>query len=104
MPLTPEAEKQLARLDPREENDFKIDEDGLAFMKAQTGIEDEEELKEHILAVQAEAFAVSLAVPPTSSSVIIPILGPFIPSRSTRIGVSGDSASFSESFLGLRTA
>ena len=105
MPLTPEAEKQLARLDPREENDFKIDEDGLAFMKAQTGIEDEEELKKHILAVQAEAFAVSLAVLLTSSSVIISIFPEsFIPSRSTRIGVSGDSASFSESFLGLRTA
>ena len=59
MSSTAEAEKELARLHPLDENEYKIDEDGLAFMKAQTGIEDEE-LKKHILAVQAEAYAVSL--------------------------------------------
>ena len=60
MSSTAEGEKELAKLHPLDENEYKIDEDGLAFMKAQTGIEDEEELKKHILAVQAEAYAVSL--------------------------------------------
>ncbi len=52
-------EKELGKLNPLYENLYKLDEEGLAFMKTQTGIEDEEELKNHIIAVQAEAYEVS---------------------------------------------
>ncbi|EJF58440.1 hypothetical protein DICSQDRAFT_90649 [Dichomitus squalens LYAD-421 SS1] len=58
MSSTADAKREIIRSRPLDENDYKIDEDGLAFMKAQTGIEDEEELKKHILAVQAEAYEV----------------------------------------------
>lgn len=38
---------------------FKLTPDELAFLKAQTGIQDDDKLKEHVLAVQAEAWKVS---------------------------------------------
>ena len=44
---------------PLDEQLYTIEDEGLVFMKAQTGIEDPNELKKHILAVQAEAYAVS---------------------------------------------
>ena len=37
---------------------YSIEGDALEFMKASTGIQDPEELKKHILAVQEEAYAV----------------------------------------------
>ncbi|KAF8481384.1 hypothetical protein JB92DRAFT_2765634 [Gautieria morchelliformis] len=37
---------------------YHLDEDQLAFFKIQTGIQDEHELRNHILEVQAEAYAV----------------------------------------------
>lgn len=54
-------EKEFGKLNPLDESLYKLDENGLAFMKRQTGIDDEEELKKHILAVQAEAYQVSLS-------------------------------------------
>ena len=48
-----------AYANPLDENLYKIDDHALEFMKSQTGIQDTEELKQHILAVQAEAYAVS---------------------------------------------
>ena len=38
---------------------YKMDEQQLEFMKKQTGIQDPEELKKHIIGVQEEAYAVS---------------------------------------------
>lgn len=46
---------------PLDESLYPTDEQGIAFMKATTGIEDDEELKKHILAVQAKAFGVGVA-------------------------------------------
>ncbi|PIL24450.1 hypothetical protein GSI_14204 [Ganoderma sinense ZZ0214-1] len=37
---------------------YAMDEEGLTFMKAQTGIEDEQELKKHIIAVRAEGYSI----------------------------------------------
>ena len=50
-----------AYANPLDETLYKIDDQALEFMKSQTGIQDAEELKQHILAVQAEAYAVSSA-------------------------------------------
>ncbi|KAI0823142.1 hypothetical protein BC628DRAFT_1417830 [Trametes gibbosa] len=41
-----------------DESLYSIDDEALGFMKKQTGIEDPDELKKHILAVQAEAYAI----------------------------------------------
>ena len=43
---------------PLDESLYAPDEEEKAFMKATTGIQDDDELKEHILAAQANAFAV----------------------------------------------
>lgn len=43
---------------PLDETLYNIDDQALEFMRAQTGIQDAEELKRHILAVQAEAYTV----------------------------------------------
>lgn len=45
---------------PLDEELYTIDDQALEFMKSQTGIQDPEEIKKHILAVQAEAYAVWL--------------------------------------------
>ncbi|KAI1794945.1 hypothetical protein LXA43DRAFT_883162 [Ganoderma leucocontextum] len=60
MSSTAESEKQDGRLNPLDDGLklYNIDEEGLTFMKAQTGIEDEEELKKHIITVRAEAYAI----------------------------------------------
>lgn len=39
---------------------YHLDPDELEFFKVQTGIQDEEELKEHIIAIQAEAWKVRM--------------------------------------------
>ena len=43
---------------------YAPDEEEKAFMKATTGIQDDEELKSHIIAVQTKAFAVCLSLSP----------------------------------------
>ncbi|KAH9891083.1 hypothetical protein C8Q73DRAFT_109551 [Cubamyces lactineus] len=48
----------LAKQFPVDESKYSLKGEELKFMQAQTGITDEEELKRHILAVQAEAYAV----------------------------------------------
>ncbi len=53
-------EKEFGKLNPLDESLYKLDDEELAFVKTHSGIEDEEELKKHILAVQAEAYEVSL--------------------------------------------
>ncbi len=49
-----------AQLHSLDESLYSIDSDGEAFefMKAQTGIQDPDELRNHILAVQADAYSV----------------------------------------------
>lgn len=49
----------LAKIFPFDEKLYSLGGEELAFMKAQTGIEDEEELKKHIIAVTREAYDVS---------------------------------------------
>ena len=44
---------------PLDESLYALDGQALEFMKTQTGIEDAEELKKHIINVQTEAYAVS---------------------------------------------
>ncbi|KAI1797519.1 hypothetical protein LXA43DRAFT_877015 [Ganoderma leucocontextum] len=56
MSSTTELEKEFGRFNPLDERLYKLEDEELAFMKTQTGIEDEEELKKHILAIQAEAY------------------------------------------------
>ena len=51
-------EKEFGKVNPLDESLYDLDEEGLAFMRTQTGIEDEAELKKHVLAVQAEAYKV----------------------------------------------
>jgi hypothetical protein len=41
---------------------YSLSGDGLEFFKSQTGIEEELALKQHILAIQKEAYAVSAAL------------------------------------------
>ena len=47
---------------PLDESLYKLDDVEVAFFCAQTGIQDPEELKQHILAVQKEAYAVRAAI------------------------------------------
>lgn len=44
---------------PLDASFYTPDEEEKAFMKATTGIQDDEELKTHIIAVQTKAFGVS---------------------------------------------
>ena len=46
---------------PLDENLYKLDEDEFAFLSSQTGIQDPEELKKHVLSVQKEIYAVGFA-------------------------------------------
>ncbi|KAI0639003.1 hypothetical protein C8Q77DRAFT_23265 [Trametes polyzona] len=43
---------------PLDESLYSIDDTALEFMKEQTGIQDPDELKKHVMAVQAEAYAI----------------------------------------------
>ena len=52
-------EKEFGNLNPLDDSLYRLDEEELTFMKTQSGIEDEEELKKHVLAVQAEAYKVN---------------------------------------------
>ena len=64
-------EKELGKLNPLDESLYKLDEEGFAFMKTQTSIDDEEELKKHILAVQAEAYEVGFDYSPLAGPLTI---------------------------------
>ena len=46
---------------------YRIDDEALVFMQGQTGIQDTEELKRHILDVQAKAYSVSSCILKTIS-------------------------------------
>lgn len=46
---------------PLDESLYAIHDEALQFMQQQTGIQDPEEIKRHIIAVQAEAYAVCAA-------------------------------------------
>ena len=45
---------------PLDESLYRLDDAGLAFFKQQTGIDDSDELKAHLLSIQAEAYEVAL--------------------------------------------
>ncbi|PIL30914.1 hypothetical protein GSI_07083 [Ganoderma sinense ZZ0214-1] len=51
-------EKEFGDQNPLDESLYRLDEEGLTFMKTQACFEDEEELKKHVLAVQAEAYKI----------------------------------------------
>ena len=59
-PITNQADvpKPSVGILPLDETLYNIDDQAVEFMRAQTGIQDAEELKRHILAVQAEAYTV----------------------------------------------
>ena len=59
MSVTHEGSRWDLPLDP---SMYAPDEEEKAFMKTTTGIQDDEELKTHILAAQKKAFGVSSAV------------------------------------------
>ena len=46
---------------PLDSSIYALDEEEEEFMKAATGIQDDEELKSHVIAVQTKAFAVCLS-------------------------------------------
>jgi len=48
----------LRKVAPPDEKFYQLDEQELAFFKSQTGIEDDEKLKQHIVKVQRDAFEV----------------------------------------------
>lgn len=48
---------------PLNDNFYFLNPDELAFFQSQTNISDEDELKAHILAVQARAYEVALYIP-----------------------------------------
>ncbi|KAI0356234.1 hypothetical protein OH77DRAFT_1495580 [Trametes cingulata] len=51
-------EEALKKFFPIDETLYSLEGEELAFMQGQTGIQDEEELKQHVLAVQREAYKV----------------------------------------------
>jgi hypothetical protein len=50
---------------PFDDSQYSLDEEALAFFKAQTRIDDDDELKQHILAVQKRAYEVETVHPDT---------------------------------------
>ena len=66
---------------------YALGDDERDFLKQLTGIEDDGDLKEHILAVQRDAFAVRITNINDRQKI------PSYFSRSTPIHASGDSAS-----------
>ncbi|CDO77885.1 hypothetical protein BN946_scf184838.g2 [Trametes cinnabarina] len=56
--VTDSLKDSLSQQFPLDDKLYSLEGDELKFMQAQTGITDEEELKKHILKVQAEAYAV----------------------------------------------
>ncbi|KAI0823141.1 hypothetical protein BC628DRAFT_1316638 [Trametes gibbosa] len=56
--LNSDTAESLAKLFPLDEKLYSLEGEELEFMKEQTGIEDENELKRHIIAVAKDAFAV----------------------------------------------
>ena len=62
---------------------YDMDEQGLTFIKAETGIEDEEELKKHILAVRAEGYSVRLRFGLAFLAAVLNVARYVLPFRST---------------------
>lgn len=58
---------------PLDPNLYGLDPDALEFFQQQTGITEEDDLKHHILAVQAKAFAVSGAFHRCRSNLMRPV-------------------------------
>ncbi len=57
---TPQRSIQLSSNLALDENLYDLDEEERTFIKQQTGIPDDDELKAHILRVQAEAYEVCI--------------------------------------------
>ena len=55
---------------PLDPSIYNLDEEQRVFFKEQTGIQDDNELRDHILQVQAEAYAVSLPATPIISITV----------------------------------
>ena len=53
-----QTEEQSVVIPPLDEKNYDLKDEAVAFFKSQTGIEEDEALKQHILAVQAKAYAV----------------------------------------------
>lgn len=53
--MTEDFDKQVFK-HPLNPESYRLAEDEIAFHKAQTGIQDDEELKSHIIAVQRDAY------------------------------------------------
>lgn len=47
---------------PLDENLYALDESEIQLLKSRTGIANEEELRKHVLKVQADIFAVSISL------------------------------------------
>ncbi|KAI0639007.1 hypothetical protein C8Q77DRAFT_23362 [Trametes polyzona] len=56
--LGPDTVEALTKMFPFDEKLYSLEGEELAFFKAQTGIEDEDELRKHVVAVAREAYAV----------------------------------------------
>ncbi|TFY82954.1 hypothetical protein EWM64_g1069 [Hericium alpestre] len=54
---SPNLDEIRKQLPPLDESLYNLNEEEVAFYKQQTGIQDDEELKRHIIAVQTEAYA-----------------------------------------------
>lgn len=59
--MTEDFDKQVVK-HPLSPEFYRLTEEEIAFHKAQTGIQDDDELKKHILAVQRDAYEVRLRV------------------------------------------
>ena len=59
--MTEDFDKQVVK-HPLNPEFYRLTDEEIAFHRAQTGIQDENELKEHILAVQRDAYEVRLHV------------------------------------------
>jgi hypothetical protein len=86
------------RREPREldETLYNLDADETVFFKQQTKIDSDAELKQHIVAVQREAYSVLSSSPRTPCPVLIPTTGPpvpvHLPFRIHKVGLVRDIA------------
>ena len=81
---------------PLDPNLYKLEEDEAAFFKQATGIPDDEELKQHILRVQAEAYEVRQLHRVCRQGTAADVVSSY---RFTRIPASAVSASHRTSSL-----
>ena len=59
-PMAPDAHQKLVL--PLDEKFYKLSDAEITFFKQQTGMDDSDELKAHMLSIQAEAYEVSLVL------------------------------------------